>query len=450
MSPHAEALRLQLTRHGPRAGLQLFESIGISQPTGSRALRALGDEVVRIGAGRTIQYALRDTARGLPDIAVHRVDGEGRIHHLGVLIAVHPAGFVMRHATGAATYSEGLPWWLFDMRPQGYLGRAYAARHGLELGLPARLGDWSDAHALRALLSHGDDAVGDLLLGDAAQQRWLARAAPLAIAADRQAEHYVEQARQAMLGETPGSSAGGEQPKFTTFVATPHGLRHVIVKFSEVAAGAVGERWRDLLLAEHLALTTLREGGVPAAVSDLVDHGDQRFLVVERFDRSGPLGRRGLVSLSALDAEFVGAGSGGWPLIVARLRDAGLIHPDAASAAARLWAFGSLIGNTDMHADNLSFFVGPDFAAPYELAPAYDMTPMAFAPRSGGSLPDTLADANIRADVPASVWREVARLADDFLRRARATSAFSPAFVPCLAALERHLADALGKIDRLG
>ena len=98
----------------------------------------------------------------------------------------------------------------------------------------------------------------------------------------------------------------------------------------------------------------------------------------------------------------------------------------------------------------LSFFVGPDFAAPYELAPAYDMTPMAFAPRSGGSLPDTLADANIRADVPASVWREVARLADDFLRRARATSAFSPAFAPCLAALERHLADALGKIDRLG
>ena len=34
----------------------------------------------------------------------------------------------------------------------------------------------------------------------------------------------------------------------------------------------------------------------------------QRFLEVIRFDRVGTLGRKALMSLAALDAEFVGAG----------------------------------------------------------------------------------------------------------------------------------------------
>lgn len=43
---------------------QLIEIIGISQPTLSRALRDIGDDIVRIGAGPSIQYALRDVYRG--------------------------------------------------------------------------------------------------------------------------------------------------------------------------------------------------------------------------------------------------------------------------------------------------------------------------------------------------------------------------------------------------
>lgn len=49
---------------GPLSGRQLSEIIGVSQPTISRTLIELGDEVVRIGAARSIQYTLRDVMRG--------------------------------------------------------------------------------------------------------------------------------------------------------------------------------------------------------------------------------------------------------------------------------------------------------------------------------------------------------------------------------------------------
>lgn len=44
-------------------------------------------------------------------------------------------------------------------------------------------------------------------------------------------------------GEIPGSSAGGEQPKFTAYAMTPSGARHVIVKFSELDENPITERW---------------------------------------------------------------------------------------------------------------------------------------------------------------------------------------------------------------
>lgn len=125
MSPHADAIRMRLS-DGPLSTQQLTESIGVSQSTISCALTELGGQVVRIGAARSIQYTLRDTPRGLPDIPIYRVDTEGRVRQLGTLLPVRPEGFVMRQEDGVNLHSEGLPWWLFDMRPQGYLGRAYA------------------------------------------------------------------------------------------------------------------------------------------------------------------------------------------------------------------------------------------------------------------------------------------------------------------------------------
>lgn len=446
-TPNAEAIRARLAV-GPQTGRQLTDFIGISQPTLSRALAELGDDILRIGAARSIQYALRDGLRGLPDIAIHRVDAEGRLIALGTLIPVRPEGFVMREASGRSLHTEGLPWWLYDMRPAGYLGRAWAARHGDALGLPSRLGDWSDTDVLRALLEVGHDLPGNLLLGESARQQFLASPLPTPISAAEKALAYPRLAREAAQGERPGSSAGGEQPKFTACAETANGPRHVIVKFSEADAGAVGERWRDLLLAEHLALETLHAASIAAARTRVIDTAEQRFLEVERFDRIGTNGRHALLSLAALDAEFVGAGSGAWPGIARQLAAARHIRPEAAADASLLWAFGHLIGNTDMHAGNLSFIT--DDGRPYALAPAYDMTPMAFAPRSGGGLPDTLSGPNIRADITNGIWHRAAALAREFLARLTAEGRFSPRFTPCMAALDSHLDVAARRIARLG
>ncbi|WP_199104478.1 type II toxin-antitoxin system HipA family toxin YjjJ [Aquitalea sp. ASV11] len=434
MSRHAETLRQQLAG-GLRTARQLVEITGLSQPTVSRALAALGDEVLRLGAGPAIHYALRDSSRSQLAVPVYRVSDAGQIVELGHLRPVRPDGFVMQQTDGVWLHSSGLPWWLEDMRPQGYLGRAYAAAHAASLGLPANPEHWGDADILRALLAHGHDIIGNLLIGDAARQHFLSMPQPQPV---QRAAHYPALALAASAGELPGSSAGGEQPKFCAY--TEHG--HVLVKFTAAEDNAVSQRWRDLLLAEHLALAVL---GVSTS---LWDFGSQRFLEVPRFDRIGPLGRVAVFSLRALDAEFVGAAHAPWPVVVQRLVAAGHVTPQSHAGAALLWAFGTLIGNTDMHSGNLSFT--SLHGRPYQLAPAYDMLPMAFAPRGGGALADTLPEANLRAEVPADIWRQALTLAQDFHARLLAHDGFSDRFTPCIAALGAHIDTAAARIARLG
>lgn len=446
MSRHSDGIQTHLAR-SPLSVRQLIEYMGISQPTISRAIAALGDELVRIGRGPSIQYALRDAGRGIGDIPVYRVSAEGQIRQLGTLLPVRPDGFVMQQIDGNCLHSDALPWWLFDMRPQGYLGRAYAARHAAMLGLPGNPKEWSDTHVLRSLLAHGHDAIGNLLLGNAARDHFLSASAARPLGAEEKPARYIQLAEEAGRGELPGSSAGGEQPKFVTCAETPQGPRHLIVKFTVAGNNPLTERWRDLLLAEHLALETLAAAGIPAVQTWLVDVGQQRFLEVERFDRVGPLGRRGLFSLAALDAEFVGAASG-WAGITQALVRSGHIEPEAAQGAALLQAIGTLIGNTDMHAGNLSFIA--EQGRPYSLAPAYDMLPMGFAPGSSGTIPSNLPAATIYADIAPETWRRAEQVARTYLDRLRHEPAFSPSFQPCLATLADHLKGAAEKIARLG
>ena len=125
------------------------------------------------------------------------VNDEGQVQALGTLVPVRPEGFVMVQADGAALHSDGLPWWLFDMRPQGYLGRAYASAHAAGLGLPPNPEHWRDADVIRALLAHGHDAIGNLLIGEPACDRFIAIPAPLPV--DR-AISYPALARAAGAG----------------------------------------------------------------------------------------------------------------------------------------------------------------------------------------------------------------------------------------------------------
>ena len=447
MPTHADLLRLRLAA-GPQSGTQMAKDLGISQPTVSRALAAMAGEVMQVGQKKGSRYVLRDTGRGFGDVPVFRVDALSKLHELGVLSPVRPDGFVFTQADGLQVHSDGLPWWLLDLLPQGYLGRAYAAHHGATLGLPSNLKEWTDNHALRALLVHGHDGVGNLLLGPTSREKFIAMPYPVALSLLEKPMAYARLAQGASQGDSPGSSAGGEQPKFTAYAQTSAGPAHVLVKFSELPNSPVSQRWRDLLLAEHLALTTLRDAGVAAADSAVIDHLDQRFLEVARFDREGVMGRKALVSLRALDAEFVGDAHQAWPVLVKHLTALGVVTPEAADATELLWAFGVLMGNTDMHAGNLSFV--SDTGRPYQLAPAYDMTPMAFAPNSGGKLNNTIPSLALHASVRNDFWRQALVMAQSYLAALDKCNQFSNEFQVCIDALEVHLNSASQQISRLG
>lgn len=443
---HANAIQT-LLRTGPTKSQALAQALGVSQPTISRALSALGDEVVPFGAARSIQYTLRDARRADLQATVYRVTPQGALETLGTLVPVCPEGFVMIEAGGTRLHSDGLPWWLYDMRPQGYLGRAYCQQHGQGLGLPERLADWSDTHALRAILDQAGDMPGNLLIGPTARDQFINAPGPAPIAAAQKLPTYAQLAHLAARGEVAGSSAAGEQPKFTAYAEQADGTAaHVMAKFTAELDSPVSERWRDLLLAEHIALQVLREHGVPAAQSMTWTHGNQRFLEVRRFDRLGARGRRALHSFAALDAEFVGSG-GNWPVIARALLKVGVITPQAFDTACLLWAFGTLIGNTDMHSGNLSCL--SDGGRPYELAPAYDMTPMAFAPTVGGGLPDRTLELTVGEQVSAAAWKEALVMAQVFVRRLEGEEGFSVGFDACKAELLRHVTVADERVGRL-
>ena len=424
---------------GPLASDTLRVRLQISRPTMARAIGQMAGEIVRIGAARATRYALRDRFRPLPDIAVYRVTATGQIATMGTLYPVRPDGFVMAQTDGVTTHHEGLPWWLNDMRPQGFLGRAYAHRHAPSLGLPADVRHWSDTDALRALLASGADPVGNVLLGEVARDHFVNAPAPQASApAD-----YPRLAAQAINADETWSSAAGEQPKFCALSETGH----VLVKFTAAELSPVSTRWRDLLMAEHLALETLHGAGIAAARSRLLDVGTQRFLELERFDRVGLHGRRTLISLASLDGEFVGNANAPWPAITAQLAKLGVITPEAHARAALLFAFGTLIGNTDMHAGNLSFV--SDSGRLYDLSPAYDMLPMAFSPSSSGILRDKLTAAHLHSAVDGATWRTALDLARGYVARLLEEKQLSPSLKPCLQALDEMQLRAAQNVAKL-
>jgi hypothetical protein len=134
-------------------------------------------------------------------------------------------------------------------------------------------------------------------------------------------------------------------------------------------------------------------------------------------------------------------------VITAQLAQLGAITPKAYAKAALLFAFGTLIGNTDMHAGNLSF-VG-DSGQPYDLSPAYDMLPMAFSPTSGGVLRDSVSAANLHSAVDGATWRAALELAREYLARLQAEKQLSQSFKPRVQALDAMQLGAAQKMARL-
>ncbi|HWY25642.1 MAG TPA: type II toxin-antitoxin system HipA family toxin YjjJ [Nevskia sp.] len=371
---------MQRLAGGPATAAELARALDVSQPTLSRALARLAARVVHLGRARATRYALRRAVRELPpDVPLFRVDAAGAIARIGTMAPIEPGGWWHQEAGGAGAVYAGLPWFMTDMRAQGFLGRRFAAAAQLR-GLPQRLADWSETQHFYALAVLGEDVVGNLLLGEESHERWQRRRRDAAepLPPRRRRAAFAAEAQRMLAHGAPGSSAGGEQQKFTATVADARGeVRHVIVKFSPPLADADGRRWGDLLLLEHLALRTLAALGVAAAHSEVVEDRTRLYLEVRRFDRVGPQGRRGLVSLGALDDEFVGQRRS-WSATAEALHGLGWIGAEDARRAAWLEGFGRLIANTDMHFGNLSLI--HEGQRPLALAPAYDMLPMAYAP----------------------------------------------------------------------
>lgn len=429
MSTHAEAIVQALWQDpDPVPAGALAARIGVSQPTLSRALAEVGERVVRIGRARATRYALSRPIGGQGTRwPLYRIDAQARPHRVGELRALRGDGFHLQAATPMAALRgefahglfPGLPWFLADQRPQGFLGRAFARRFADELGVPDDGLRWNQDHVVLALLRHGENLAGDLVLGEAALERALrfAQAPDDAIDPAEREPAYARLADAAMRGELPGSSAAGERPKFLATLREADAWRSVLVKFSERAGSPAAQRWADLLRCECLASDTLRAHGMAAAQESIVEAEGRTFLQSTRFDRTPGLGRRGFVSLASLDAAHYGEGPREWWRFAAPLAREGWIARDDAVRLRRVWLFGALIGNSDMHLGNVAFEFGA--TPPFALCPAYDMLPMLFAPAASGEVvprafelapphPDTLEDWHAAAAMAVDFWQQIA------------------------------------------
>lgn len=431
------ALTLQMQSSGVVSAQQLAASLGVDRSTVSRGLSGLGNAVLRMGAARSARYALRRSVRNLGRRwPLYRIDANGRAQPFGELHAVHggffwgiegepPAWLRQGYANGVF---PGLPFFLSDVRPQGFMGRAIAHAISARLGVPADPRNWQDDDTLAYLLEHGDDLPGDGVLGERMLEQTLQRRmAPAGIQEDARLDHYIALANGAMAGGPVGPSAEGEQPKFTTEVyARQGGRRSVLVKFSSPLATPAGRRWADLLAAEHHALAVLTAHGVETAQTVLLDAGDRRFLEVTRFDRVGAHGRRGLLTLRAIESGLLEEAAADWPAVARGMATAGLLSSADADALRLRWCFGQLIGNTDMHLANTSVWFGGE--APFRLAPVYDMLPMVFAPGAQGEI--VPREFTVPPVLPAlrEARAEAAPWAREFWGRVEADERISPGF----------------------
>lgn len=422
-----ERVRLAL-RQKPCGGKELCELLRISQPALSLLIKAHRQELFVAGKTKKAVYALPRELQGLPvPLEVYRIDGTGKGARAGTLTAVYPnESFYWEEAGGKGSrFYPGLPYFLEDLRPGGYLGALLPRLHP-ELGAPGDVTKWSTEQALRYLARFGSDLIGDFILGDEAYARFLDKLERTAgVAPGDRPEQYDKAAEDVIALGDPGSSAGGEQPKF---LATKKPQTKVIVKFSPRKEDARARRQADLLVCEGMALSVLGEAGFGVAKWELLESRQRTFLEMERFDRVGNGGRLGLVSMRALDLEFVGAGEG-WVVVGESLRRQGRISKEDMESIRRLDLFGALIANTDRHLGNLSFYVGAQ--GELRLAPVYDMLPMAYFPKVEVAPRDftppkpspSLAEA-WRSMLPVAIqfWLQVAgdkRVTEEFRATAR-------------------------------
>jgi hypothetical protein len=370
-----------LSRHGASSSQLLCQLLKISQPTLSRILSSMHNELLVIGKARDTKYAahrkITDTTTPIP---IYEILEDTSSHLLGILHPLKPHDFYFeaRAPEAKSAIYNDIPYFLNDLRPSGFLGRMIP-RQNEDLHLPQNIHLWTADNSLKYLCNRAWNSIGNLILGEKSFQIYLEKSQTTQNGVEKQKRNrqYALYANDVLAMGDPGSSAGGEQPKFTTILLPEK--KHVIVKFSPPVHSEIGQRVADILICEYLALQTLKKYACDTADSEILMYDDRIFLEVERFDRIGKFGRRGVISLGTLDAEFAGTIST-WSKTAAELVKRKIISEALLEKIRFRETFGEFIANNDMHLYNLSFFTQGQIVM--DLAPVYDMSPMLFMPQN--------------------------------------------------------------------
>ncbi len=429
-------LRQLFIREGVIPAVWIMQQLGITQPTLSRLMNKMKPAILITGQARLARYALKRSIPGVGEsFPIYEIDPEGTTVSLLTIHAVEPHGYIAEaiHADLKTRFYEDIPYFLDDLRPAGFLGRLIPKQHS-DLNLPQDIRSWHAEHCLLYLCRESWNSVGSYIIGEESLQKYITSAPGAKIFQDSIIGRYETISEDiARFGE-PGSSAGGEQPKFLD----RHPDRgHVLVKFSPPVRDQLGARRADLLICEHIAHETCVDYGIPAAESSILRGTDRVFLEIKRFDRTEQ-GRRGLISLAALDAEFTGT-LGCWGEIASALAGMDIIENSVYQRICWLDLFGRLIGNSDMHNWNLSFYTFRTHIL--GLAPVYDMTPMIYSPQH-----DQIPDRPFVPPAPGIqdglVWKSAWPAALDFWQRVETHDGISDNFKR-LASKHRHVISGL-------
>lgn len=418
MSKNQNFEKLQrVLRQRPEKSSAVLEKLQVSQPTFSRLWATVKDGVV-LGAGKARYYALRHQVTGVnAPIPAFQISEAGRIAPIGNIELLQSTFYALTPLEGTSyRLYEGMPYFLRDLRPQGFLGRMEPGKNP-ELDLPIDILRWTDEQVLKYISRRSEHAAGDLILGNESYARYLefvAKAEDVLLPELARAENYPRMATDSMRGEPPGSYAGGEQPKFTAVIARAGGedvVEHVIVKFSPNIESPGGRRWGDLLICEHLALEVLARHGIAAATTSVLEAGGRIFLEVVRFDRVGLKGRRPMATFAALDGDL-GMMDQNWTAVARELGRRGELSDADIKTVEILDLYGALIGNTDKHHGNIA--VAWTLEKKHKLLDAYDMLPMLYRPNTHGEIVERDWVPNLAANLELRHLPQCYKMAYEF------------------------------------
>jgi HipA-like C-terminal domain len=428
-----EKLTKLLAREGPLSAPEAADRLHVTPMTINNRAKAIGSNILVLGRGKHTRYALpNNNLTGQSQWRLYWVDVQGELSELAIVSYVQPDTLHV-YGRGVNTRTDDeLPWFLWPLKLRGYLGRAAKYR----LGSVARSWDshpekWPLAQQVFAAQSEALEHAGAILWGEDSVQVWQKSTKEVGHSEDEKAllQTYDDLADRTTAGQVAGSSADGEQAKFSTLISGKENqAREVLVKFSPPHGTPFGDRWRDLLHSEAIAADVLRDFGFDTPQTRALSSDKRTFLESARIDRNGTSGRRHLLPLFAVHKIFTPGDERNWIDTVARLASQKRISNAAVETTQTLYSFGQLIGNSDMHFGNLGvILLSPADISKgrFTLAPCYDMLPMRFKPEAHSEFSYTHFSAELSPTLPKSVTNRALEMAREFWLRVSDTSPVS-------------------------